>query len=46
LDSSRAASPLQSAVDAVHLDSSALDADQVIERVLDLAREVGLAPAS
>jgi cytidylate kinase len=45
LDSSRAASPLQSAADAIHLDSSALDADQVIERVLDLARAAGFAPA-
>jgi cytidylate kinase len=43
LDSSRAASPLQAADDAVHLDSSALDADQVVDRVLDLAREAGIA---
>lgn len=42
LDSSRAASPLQAAQDAVHLDSSALDAEAVIERVLDLARAAGL----
>ncbi len=42
LDSSRAASPLQAAQDAVHLDSSALDAEAVIERVLGLARAAGL----
>jgi len=44
LDSSRTASPLQAAPDAVHLDSSTLDAAQVVERVLDLARRAGLAP--
>jgi cytidylate kinase len=44
LDSSRTASPLQAAQDAVHLDSSTLDAAQVVERVLDLARRAGLAP--
>ncbi len=43
LDSSRTASPLQAAQDAVHLDSSTLDADQVVERVLHLARQAGLA---
>ena len=42
LDSSRAASPLQAAQDAVHLDSSALDAQEVVERVLALARDAGL----
>ena len=42
LDSSRAASPLQAAADAVHLDSSAMDADTVVRRVLDLARDAGL----
>jgi len=42
LDSSRAASPLQAADDAVHLDSSTLDADQVVDRVLDLARRAGI----
>jgi cytidylate kinase len=42
LDSSRAASPLQAADDAVHLDSSSLDADQVVQRVLELARAAGL----
>jgi cytidylate kinase len=42
LDSSRAASPLQAAEDAVHLDSSALDAEQVIEQVLRLADAAGL----
>jgi CMP/dCMP kinase len=43
LDSSRTASPLQAADDAVHLDSSALDAAQVVDRVLDLARRAGIA---
>ena len=42
LDSSRTASPLQAAQDAVHLDSSTLDAAQVVERVLALARRAGL----
>lgn len=44
LDSSRAASPLQAAPDAVHLDSGDLDADAVVERVLVLARSTGLVP--
>ena len=44
LDTSRATSPLLAAADAVHLDSSALDAAAVVERVLVLAREAGLAP--
>ena len=43
LDSSRTTSPLQAAPDAVHLDSSTLDAAQVVEHVLDLARRAGLA---
>jgi cytidylate kinase len=42
LDSSRTSSPLQAAQDAVHLDSSTLDAAQVVERVLDLARKAGI----
>ena len=42
LDSSRKASPLQAADDAVHLDSSALSADEVVARVLELARAAGL----
>ena len=42
LDSSRTTSPLQAAQDAVHLDSSTLDAAQVVERVLDLARRAGI----
>lgn len=42
LDSSRAASPLVPADDAVHLDSSALDADQVVDRVLALASAAGI----
>ena len=42
LDSSRTASPLQAAPDAVHVDSSALDAAAVIERVIALARAAGI----
>ena len=43
LDSTRATSPLAAASDAVHLDSSALEAADVIEQVLALARDAGLA---
>ncbi len=46
LDSSRTTSPLRAADDAVHLDSSALDAAQVVERVLELARDAGLSAAA
>ena len=42
LDSSRVTSPLKAADDAVHLDSSSLDAEQVVGRVLDLARRAGI----
>ncbi|CAN5183477.1 (d)CMP kinase [soil metagenome] len=42
LDSSRTASPLQAADDAVHLDSSSLDAEQVVDRVLALVSGAGL----
>ncbi len=42
LDSARAASPLQAAPDAVHLDTSALAVDAVVEQVLELARAAGL----
>ena len=45
LDSTRAASPLQAAADAVHLDSTALSADEVIARVLELAAAAGFAAA-
>ncbi|MCW2570360.1 MAG: cmk [Frankiales bacterium] len=41
LDSGRAVSPLQAAPDAVHLDSTALSAPQVIDRVLELAAAAG-----
>jgi cytidylate kinase len=41
LDSSRPTSPLLAAGDAVHLDSSALTAEQVIARVLELALQAG-----
>ena len=44
LDSTRATSPLLAAEDAVHLDSSALDAAAVVERVLAMARGAGLTP--
>ncbi|GAB2467494.1 (d)CMP kinase [Jatrophihabitans fulvus] len=37
LDSSRAASPLAQAADAVELDTSELDIDQVVDRLVDLA---------
>lgn len=43
LDSSRATNPLAAAADAVHLDSSALDADAVTNAVLELAARAGLA---
>ncbi|TAL21518.1 MAG: cytidylate kinase, partial [Frankiales bacterium] len=42
LDSSRAASPLQAADDAVVLDSSALDPDAVVARVLELVAAAGI----
>ncbi len=42
-DSSRAASPLAVARDAVHLDATALTADEVITEVVALARAAGLA---
>jgi cytidylate kinase len=45
LDSTRTASPLQAAPDAVHLDSTALSADEVIARVLELAAAAGFEPA-
>lgn len=41
LDSGRAVSPLQAAPDAVHLDSTALSASEVIARVLELAAAAG-----
>jgi cytidylate kinase len=43
LDSGRTASPLTVADGAVVIDSSGLDADAVVERVLDLVRRTGLA---
>jgi cytidylate kinase len=45
LDSTRSASPLQAAPDAVHLDSTALSADEVIARVLELAASAGMRSA-
>jgi CMP/dCMP kinase len=44
LDSGRATSPLAVADGAVVLDSSALDAEAVVARVLDLVATAGLAP--
>ena len=41
-DSSRSASPLAPAPDAVHLDASALTVQQVVDEVLALARDAGL----
>jgi cytidylate kinase len=41
LDSTRAISPLQAAADAVHLDATALSADEVIAEVLALAVAAG-----
>lgn len=46
LDSGRSASPLAVAADATVLDSSGLTAEAVVERVLDLVRQAGLAPPS
>lgn len=44
LDSTRASSPLRAAPDAVHLDATALSADEVIARVLALAVAAGFEP--
>jgi cytidylate kinase len=38
-DSSRAHSPLRAADDAVHVDTTSMDVDEVIQRLVDLARE-------
>ena len=43
-DSSRRHSPLRAADDAVHLDTTVLDVDEVIHRLVDLARERGVVP--
>lgn len=42
LDSARAASPLQAAADAVHLDATHLTAEEVVAAVLELADRAGL----
>ena len=39
IDSSRAASPLAAADDAVHIDSSDMTKEQVVQKICDLARE-------
>jgi cytidylate kinase len=38
-DSSRAVSPLKPAPDAIHLDTDAMTREQVVERILEIARE-------
>jgi cytidylate kinase len=45
LDSTRSSSPLLAAPDAVHLDSTALSATEVIERILALAAAAGFGAA-
>lgn len=42
LDSARSASPLEAAPDAVHIDASHLDADEVVAAVLALVDDAGL----
>ncbi len=44
LDSSRTTDPLRASLDAVHLDSSQLTAEAVVDLVLTLARDAGLLP--
>lgn len=44
LDAERKVSPLTPAPDAVLIDSSKISAEEVVERILDLARERGLIP--
>ena len=44
LDAERKVSPLMAAADAVLIDSTELSAEQVVERIMDLARERGLIP--
>jgi cytidylate kinase len=39
LDSSRAASPLMKAPDAIELDTTALDVDQVVDRLAELTAD-------
>lgn len=46
LDAERKISPLVAAPDAVEIDSTHLNADEVVQRILDLARERGLIIAS
>jgi len=41
-DATRAVSPLRPAVDAITIDSTRLDADEVVERIWQLGRERGL----
>ena len=44
LDAERKVSPLVPAADAVRIDSTSLSAEAVVDRILDLVRERGLAP--
>ena len=41
-DMNRETAPLVQAEDAVYLDASAMSIDQVVEKIIDLARERGL----
>jgi cytidylate kinase len=44
-DSSRAHSPLRAAADAVHVDTTTMEVDEVIQHLVDLAKERSIAPA-
>jgi cytidylate kinase len=44
-DSSRAHSPLRAAADAVHVDTTTMEVDEVIQHLVDLAKERGIVPA-
>jgi cytidylate kinase len=42
LDSERKVSPLRPAADAIEIDSTALTADEVVDRIAELAKQKGL----
>ena len=44
-DSSRAHSPLRAASDAVHVDTTSMEVDEVIQQLVDLARDRQITPA-
>jgi cytidylate kinase len=44
-DSSRAHSPLRAAADAVHVDTTTMQVDEVVQRLVDLAKEREITPA-